>query len=447
MSTDSGSPDGVDQGLPHCEDPVFILTSSRSGSTLLRFILDSHPDLACPPETNITGAALHLLRSWSVLEQASGQERAASASTPVPVPVVDSVRTTLDFAYGRYLERHGKTRWCDKSLETPMYTSILRALYPKARFLCLYRHCMDVIASGIEISPWGLSGFGFSAYAAQNPGNSVEAIASYWADCSSLIMKYERDNSDRCYRIRYEDLVADPESVTARIFSFLRVTQCPGITQACFETPHDERGPADEKIWFTNRVSASSVGSGRRIPAALISHPTLSSVNGLLADLGYPLVDDTWNAPPADGDAGDGVADGQAGDQHVVRTVLKAIKQVIGQGPAAEAATGRWPAAAGRSVRIVVEDEAATASLQCEFPGQGRTGPPGRLAASPVTWQLLLAGRANLATFLRNGELVWSEGTDRQWTRSDLLQATSWLLGMAVGPGPRMLGSEHPLRA
>ena len=122
-----------------------------------------------------------------------------------------------------------------------MYTSILRALYPKARFLCLYRPVLDVIASGIEISPWGLSGFGFSAYAAQNPGNSVEAIASYWADCSSLIMKYERDNSDRCYRIRYEDLVADPESVTARIFSFLRVTQCPGITQACFETPHDKR--------------------------------------------------------------------------------------------------------------------------------------------------------------------------------------------------------------
>ena len=46
--------------------PVFILTGSRSGSTLLRFILDTHPDLACPPETNFTGAALHMLRSWDV---------------------------------------------------------------------------------------------------------------------------------------------------------------------------------------------------------------------------------------------------------------------------------------------------------------------------------------------------------------------------------------------
>ena len=37
-------------GAQHPQSPVFILTTSRSGSTLVRFILDSHPDLACPPE-------------------------------------------------------------------------------------------------------------------------------------------------------------------------------------------------------------------------------------------------------------------------------------------------------------------------------------------------------------------------------------------------------------
>lgn len=432
----------MNAGRRYCDDPVFILTSSRSGSTLLRFILDSHPDLACPPETNITGAALHLLRSWSVLEQTSSQERAAPANTPVPVPVIDSVRQTLDFAYSRYLVRRGKTRWCDKSLETPMYISILRALYPKARFLCLYRHCMDVIASGIEISPWGLNGFGFSSYAAQNPGNNVEAIASYWADCSGLIRAYERDNSDRCYRLRYEDLVADPESVAAEIFSFLGIAQRPGITEKCFEISHDERGPGDEKIWFTNRVSDSSVGSGRRIPAALISPRTLSSVNELLADLGYPIVDDTWNEPIV-GDA----APGQAGAQQAVQAVLKDIEQVIGRRPEAEAVTRRWPAAAGRSVSIVVEDGTASASLQYDFPGEGRTGSAARIAASPDTWRLLLTDRANLATFLRRGELTWSDGAHRQWTRSDLLQATSWLLGIAAGPEPQSLRSEHPARA
>jgi hypothetical protein len=425
MSTDGAGPGARPPDPPgYCDDPVFILTSSRSGSTLLRFILDSHPDLACPPETNITGAALHLLRSWSVLEQAGDQDRPV-----LPVPVIESVRGTLDVAFGRYLRRRGKTRWCEKSVETPMYASILRTLYPGARFVCLYRHCMDVIASGIEISPWGLTGFGFSGYAAHSPGNSVEAIAAYWADSARLVLAYERENPDRCYRLRYEDLVADPEAAAAGVFSFIGASQCQGITRKCFEVPHDERGPSDEKIWFTSQVSGSSVGSGRRVPAALISTGTLGAVNELLADLGYPLVDDAWNAPRAAG---------HAGDQEAVHAVLRDIEQAIGRRPAG-AAPGRWPASAGRSVTIVVEDGTAAASVRCDFPGgdsagADRAGPAARMAASPQAWRLLLAGRANLATLLRRGELTWSEGAGRRWARSDLLQATSWALGIAAGP-------------
>lgn len=33
--------------------PVIVLTIARSGSTLLRFILDSHPEPACRPETSL----------------------------------------------------------------------------------------------------------------------------------------------------------------------------------------------------------------------------------------------------------------------------------------------------------------------------------------------------------------------------------------------------------
>jgi hypothetical protein len=60
-----------------CESPVFVLTASRSGSTLLRFILDSHPDLACPPEASVASSAAALARTWEILD------RAASGSTPV----------------------------------------------------------------------------------------------------------------------------------------------------------------------------------------------------------------------------------------------------------------------------------------------------------------------------------------------------------------------------
>ena len=48
--------------------------------------------------------------------------------------------------------------------------------------MCLYRHPMDVIASGVEACPWGLNGYGFDPYIATTPGNSVMALASFWAD-------------------------------------------------------------------------------------------------------------------------------------------------------------------------------------------------------------------------------------------------------------------------
>src|ERR1017187_4708015 len=48
-------------------DPVFVLCCGRSGSTLLRFLLDAHPDLACPPETNMAVLCAHLASTWSLL--------------------------------------------------------------------------------------------------------------------------------------------------------------------------------------------------------------------------------------------------------------------------------------------------------------------------------------------------------------------------------------------
>jgi protein-tyrosine sulfotransferase len=51
-------------------DPVFVLCIGRSGSTLLRLILDTHPELACPQETNIPALCSQLTLVWSLIEGA-----------------------------------------------------------------------------------------------------------------------------------------------------------------------------------------------------------------------------------------------------------------------------------------------------------------------------------------------------------------------------------------
>ena len=56
-------------------DPVFVICNGRSGSTLLRFLLDAHPQLACPPETNLPALAVQLATVWSLIEGAPLSEK------------------------------------------------------------------------------------------------------------------------------------------------------------------------------------------------------------------------------------------------------------------------------------------------------------------------------------------------------------------------------------
>ncbi|HSZ39489.1 MAG TPA: sulfotransferase [Trebonia sp.] len=308
-----------------CEDPVFVLCAGRSGSTLLRFILDSHPVLACPAETKIPWLCGLMASAWSVAEDVSLDSANPNPNNPnpdpnnanpdpgnapgsapnpeadnskklrlAPGPVLAGLRKSFDPLIAACLERTGKRRFCDKSLGGAMYAGLLRQVWPKAKFISLYRHPMDLIGSGIEASPWGLDGYGFENYTARFPGNNVAALAEYWLDYTRAIVAAERRFGPDCLRMRYEDLVAEPEAEAKRVFDFLGVDAVPGITETMFAGQHQQAGPGDHKIWQTTRVSADSVGRGWDIPPRLIPPPLLAAVNTLAGGLGYLPVTRNW---------------------------------------------------------------------------------------------------------------------------------------------------------
>jgi protein-tyrosine sulfotransferase len=298
----------MEKGMPlwsgACSNPVFVLCSGRSGSTLLRFLLDAHPDLACPPETNLAALCAQLASAWSLLAGASGLAGQAGEPTMLPESGIARIRQSLDLMVGPYLARRGKVRYCDKSLGAAEHADLLLRLLPEVKFICLYRHPMDVIASGLEACPWGLKGFGFDSYAAEYPGNAVLALARYWADHTATILAAEQLAPDRCHRIRYEDLVADPESVAERMFAFLGVPSVPGISSRCFTPERERAGRSDYKIWHTSRITADSVGRGWSLPAHLIEHAVAAKVNALADLIGYIRVDEKWGVadiPPTSG--------------------------------------------------------------------------------------------------------------------------------------------------
>jgi hypothetical protein len=200
-------------------DPVpFVVGMNRSGTTLLRMMLDAHPELTIPPETHFVPAlikacrepgarpedalaAMKSAREWGDFgfsdEEMLGRLRATSMR---PGP---AVRTF----YEAYMEEQGKSRWGEK---TPTYVQrmklIQRAL-PEARFVHVIRDGRDVALSVLDRTVRDLT-------AADIARRWQKKIAKARADAPRLHHYVE---------IRYEDLILDTEPVLRRVCEFIEL--------------------------------------------------------------------------------------------------------------------------------------------------------------------------------------------------------------------------------
>jgi hypothetical protein len=467
------------------DNPVFVLCAGRSGSTLLRFLLDAHPDLACPPETRLPWLARQLATAWAVIEDAGPSAPSApsangsSADAAISAPVAEGLRRSLDPMMTSYLRRRGKRRYCDKSLGAAQHAGLLLKIWPRARFVCLYRHPMDVIASGIEASPWGLTSYGFEPYIGSPPDNNVAALARYWLDYTTSIVAAEEHFADSCLPVRYEDLVTEPDAQIARIFEFIGASPAPGIVARCFGPGHQRFGPGDYKIWNTSGVSADSVGRGWTMPAGKIPAPLLDRVNELADVLGYIRIGDQWGtgARPADlrtrkddlpstgggeaagGEAAGGESAGASGGspRPASATLPDWALAVDGRVRAGLARVGEQfglahGSRASESVLVYVNAPAwsdADAWWRLDLAagtfsaglGEADADADWSLTGSAQAWDRLLAGQANLGVAFRRGDLRYADKGDagagslgadtRVAALTDLLGLARWVAARA----------------
>src|SRR5262245_30372166 len=127
-------------------DPApFVVGVSRSGTTLLRLMLDAHPDLAIPAETRFLPGLIDLVDAGADraaaaefvvaherwvdfgLDESEFRRRAADAPGPGAAPVARAF-------YGLYAEGQKKPRWGDKSPPYVEAMPAIRAVLPEARF-------------------------------------------------------------------------------------------------------------------------------------------------------------------------------------------------------------------------------------------------------------------------------------------------------------------------
>lgn len=275
------------------KEPVFIFSMARCGSTLLRYILNTHEDLWCPPEIELINVIRSLWHTFSILYNG---DPSCMGTTRLEEKVGIEIRQTINNIMRSFIKGRSKT-WCDKSVITIDDISLVRKIFPRAKYIYLYRHCMDYIYSIMEATKFGWPGYfrePFQRYISSNPTSIVDAWANCWCDQTGKMVSFENRGQFKNFRLKYESMVLQPELAIKELFTFIGVPFEDDFLGRVFKKKH-QQGPGDIKIQFTGAINSTSVGRGRRLPIAKIGKNTLIRINSLLKELDFETVGEDWN--------------------------------------------------------------------------------------------------------------------------------------------------------
>jgi len=273
---------------------AFVLSSQRSGSTLLRLILDTHPEIWSPDEIEMGRLTDALI---SVVEAGLGLTRPVTLDHVDAPPARDvwvATREIIDGLMNGYTEARKKSIWCDKTPSNCDHIPVLQSVFPDAHYICLHRHCLDVTQSCIEAWKEGYTEADLARHVTKNPQNLIEAMARAWLEKEHAIVALERVPGVRTLRVRYEDLVTRPEPVVASIFAFLELDNPPDLLSRVFSTPHYYRHGygGDPNAIFSTRMYDDRIGLGSRLSwPNFLGDAVIREVNAMLQELGYPPID------------------------------------------------------------------------------------------------------------------------------------------------------------
>jgi Sulfotransferase family len=193
--------------------PLIILGVGRSGTTLLRVMLDRNSQLAIPYETFFVPQLAHrhgrrpnldefvedlgrlrTLYDWGIRPEDVRPRLREGMTTSEAIAAI----------FETYAERQGKPRWGDK---TPLYMQqlpLLERLFPDALWVHLVRDGRDAALSFLELPE------GFSGKTWAQP-RTVSQFAARWRAEILSARRLGRHAGGRYLELRYEDLVAEPE--------------------------------------------------------------------------------------------------------------------------------------------------------------------------------------------------------------------------------------------
>lgn len=230
--------------------PLFMIGTQRSGSNLLRLMLNELPEVAAPHPPHILQRMMPVLPqyrelsrnhafkqlvddvctlvelnpvAWSGVRFDRGEvaERALPADPAAEAELLSKPRQALvaihKALYDLYAESQGARTWCCKSLANINYFQDIELYFKKARYIYLYRDGRDVAVS-FRKAVVGEKHF--------------YHIAREWAATQKLALGISgMVDQDRFISVSYEELTQHPEQTCRKLCAFIGVEYRPQMLE------------------------------------------------------------------------------------------------------------------------------------------------------------------------------------------------------------------------
>jgi hypothetical protein len=221
------------QNMSKREVSFFLVGCERSGTTLLRLMLNEHPNIAMPAESHFIANLIERFGTQRILSKdevieayniivnlrrwQEWENSREALLTKLEILENPTIAQVVNVVFELKLSQTGKQLWGDKTPKYSNYIDKIHNMYPGAKFIHLTRDGRDVCLSFLKtnwIGPW------------------VSRIAKYWSnrvEAAKLSESYL--TGTRYLEIRYEELVCQTEDTLRKICRFLEQDYAPGMLE------------------------------------------------------------------------------------------------------------------------------------------------------------------------------------------------------------------------
>jgi Sulfotransferase family len=240
--------------------PIFIVSSGRSGSTILTWCLGQHPNIVPQEESNWLGpfaidAAIGYERGTARGER--GQLSANFIEREEFLSRFGQTINQLILSHRRQFENmdlrrkagwypppfnvsrsvdEPKSRWVDGTPENSFYICGLRKLFPQALFVHLVRDVTDVVRSLLNFFPDGRNRL----------VANEQAAYEYWLRKVNCGIEGEQAyGPDVVYRMRYSDVIEQPDTAMRSLLAFLGESYAPECLEPLAQRINSANVPVD----------------------------------------------------------------------------------------------------------------------------------------------------------------------------------------------------------